>query len=82
MADHSPTGQVETGAKMDYSEHEKTYSGFLTLTKYVSLFCVALLAAMAFGFFTNAGFFSATVLLIAICGVGWYLLRDFPAHIT
>lgn len=75
MADHAPTGPIETGAKMDYREHEKTYAGFLTLTKYGSLFCAALLAAMAFGFFTSAGFFSATLLLIGICAVGWYFLR-------
>ena len=64
MADHSPTGPVETGAKMDYAEHEKTYHGFLTLAKYGSLFCVALLAAMAFGFFAGAGFFSGTILFV------------------
>ena len=75
MADHSPTGPLETGAKMDYPEHERTYAGFLTLAKYGSLFCGALLVAMAFGFFTSAGFFSASVLLIAILVVGWYLLR-------
>ena len=63
MADHTPTGPVEMGAEMDYAEHDKTYQRFLTLAKYVSLVCVALLAAMAFGFFTDAGFFSATVLL-------------------
>ena len=36
--------------------------GFLALAKYGSLFCAALLVAMAFGFFTSAGFFSATIL--------------------
>ncbi len=75
MADNSPTGPLETGAQMDYPEHQKTYAGFLALAKYGSLFCGALLIAMAFGFFTSAGFFSATVLLIAICAVGWYILR-------
>ncbi|MEP9387940.1 aa3-type cytochrome c oxidase subunit IV [Mesorhizobium sp. KR9-304] len=75
MADHSPTGPVETGAQMDYPEHEKTYAGFITLAKYGSLFCGALLAAMAFGFFTTAGFFSSTILLILICAVGWFILR-------
>ena len=75
MADHSPTGPVETGAQMDYPEHEKTYAGFITLAKYGSLFCVALLAAMAFGFFTSAGFFSSTILLVLICAVGWFILR-------
>jgi hypothetical protein len=75
MADHSPTGPVETGAQMDYPEHEKTYSAFIALAKYGTLFCVALLIAMAFGFFTAAGFFSSTILLILICAVGGFLLR-------
>lgn len=75
MADNTPTGPVEMGAEMDYSEHEKTYSLFLGITKYVSLFTVALLIAMAFGFFTSAGFFSATILFILISAVGAFLLR-------
>jgi hypothetical protein len=75
MADHSPAGPVETGAKMDYSEHEKTYAGFLTLAKYGSLSCIALLAAMAFGFFAGGGFFSGTVLFAAIMAAGYFALR-------
>jgi len=75
MADHSTTGAVELGAKMDYPEHEKTYSMFITLAKYGTLVCVALMIAMAFGFFTSAGFFSATVLFILVTVVGGYLLR-------
>ena len=75
MADNTPTGPVEMGAEMYYSEHEKTYSLFLGITKYVSLITVALLIAMAFGFFTSAGFFSATILFILISAVGAYLLR-------
>jgi hypothetical protein len=76
MADHTPTGPVELGADMDYAEHEKTYNGFLVLAKFGSLVVAALLIAMAFGFFfQTAGFFSATVLFILICGVGYFLLR-------
>jgi hypothetical protein len=75
MADNTPTGPVELGAEMDYSEHEKTYSLFIGLTKYVTLITVALLIAMAFGFFTSAGFFSATILFILISALGAYLLR-------
>lgn len=82
MADQTPTGPVEMGAQMDYEEHRKTYSLFISLTKYGSLVCLALLIAMAFGFFTTAGFFSSVVLFLIICGVGGYLLRDVPAHIT
>lgn len=70
MADHSPSGPVETGAEMDYAEHDRTYNGFLALAKYGSLFCVSLLIAMAFGFFTSAGFISATVLMVLIFAIG------------
>jgi hypothetical protein len=76
MADHTPTGPVELGADMDYAEHEKTYNRFLVLAKFGSLVVGALLIAMAFGFFfQTAGFFSATVLFILICAVGYFLLR-------
>lgn len=33
-------------AAMDYSEHKRTYAGFLTLTKYAIIFLVLLLAGM------------------------------------
>ena len=74
MADHSSTGPVELGAKMDYAEHDRTYAGFLALAKYGSLFCGALLVAMAFGFFA-AGFFSALILFVLILAVGALILR-------
>ena len=74
MADHSPAGPVELGAKMDYAEHERTYSGFIALAKYGSLFCAALLVAMAFGFFVG-GFLSGFILFILILAVGGYILR-------
>ena len=75
MADNTPAGPVETGASMDYEEHDKTFALFVGLAKYGSLVCAALLIAMAFGFFTSAGFFSATVLFVLIIAVGGYILR-------
>ena len=74
MAEHTPTGPVELGAKMDYAEHDRTYHGFLALAKYGSLFCGALLLAMAFGFFAG-GFFSATILFLLILAAGAFILR-------
>jgi hypothetical protein len=74
MAEHLPTGPAETGADMDYAEHDKTYDAFLAMTKYGSLVCVALLIAMAFGFFTSAGFFSSTILFVLVCVLGYVLL--------
>ena len=74
MAEHTPTGPVELGAKMDYAEHDRTYAGFIALAKYGSLFCGALLVAMAFGFFAG-GFFSATILFALVLAVGGFILR-------
>lgn len=62
------------GAAMDYAEHEKTYDLFLGLSKWGTVACVALLIAMAFGFFTTAGFVSSTILFIIIMGIAWFLL--------
>jgi len=75
MADNTPTGPVELGGQMDYQEHEKTYALFGNIVKYGTVSLVALLAAMAFGFFTAAGFFSATILFILLVAAGSYLLR-------
>lgn len=75
MADHSPAGPVELGAEMDYPAHEKTYNGFLALAKYGTLHCVALLIAMAFGFFTPAGMISSIILFLLIVAVGAFALR-------
>ena len=61
--------------EMDYPEHEKTYDFFINATKYGTLFCVALLVAMAAGFFTSAGFFSSLLLLILINVLGVIVLR-------
>ena len=74
MAEHH-SGPVEMGAPMDYPEHEKTYNFFIAAAKYGTLFCVALLIAMAAGFFTSAGFFSALLLFIILNVAGFILLR-------
>ncbi len=74
MAEHHE-GPVETGAPMNYAEHEKTYSFFLNATKYGTMVCVTLLIAMAAGFFTSAGFFSALLLFIILNVLGYFILR-------
>jgi hypothetical protein len=82
MADHPPAMPAEVGAEMDYPQHEKSYRLFVALAKYGTLHVLALLIAMAFGFFTSAGFFSSLILFILISAVGIYLLRSAPEHIA
>ena len=74
MADHSTdTGPLEIGAKMDYSEHNQTYGRFISLAKWGTITCIALMAAMAFGFFAG-GFFSGALLFVLILAAGYVLL--------
>lgn len=75
MAHDAPAGPVETGAAMDYVEHERTYAMFVGLAKYGALACVVLLAAMAFSFFTTAGWFSGIVLYVILFAIGAAILR-------
>lgn len=82
MAEHTSNGPVELGAEMDYPQHKETYNLFLALVKYGSLHTIALLVAMAFGFFTSAGFFSSLILFILISLIGIYFLRRAPDHVA
>jgi hypothetical protein len=74
MAKHHDAGPAEMGAPMDYAEHEKTYQGFVALCKWGTVAVVAVLMAMAFGFFAG-GWFSATILFFLICAIAWFILR-------
>lgn len=70
---HEDAGPLEVGAAMDYAEHDKTYAGFLNLAKYGTLACVALMAAMAFGFFVG-GLFSGTLFFVGLMILGYIIL--------
>ncbi len=74
MSEHH-TGPVETGASMNYAEHEKTYDLFIAGAKYGTVILAALMIAMAAGFFTAGGFFGGLVLFVVLTVAGIYLLR-------
>jgi hypothetical protein len=73
MAHHSDDHTVELGAAMDYPEHTATYGRFLSLAKWGSLVCIALLIAMAFYFFAHGGLFSV-LLFLGILALAAFLL--------
>ena len=66
MATESYHVDHENGADMDYSEHEQTYDMFLTLSKWTVIFCVALLLAMAVGFFMGGGMIGGLLTFIVL----------------
>ncbi|MEP2981133.1 MAG: aa3-type cytochrome c oxidase subunit IV [Lentilitoribacter sp.] len=69
------TGPVELGAEMDYSEHDKTYNVFMVGTKYGTLICVALLIAMAIGFFTSGGLLSGFISFFVLLIIGRFIMN-------
>lgn len=69
------SGSLEMGAEMDYSEHERTYSFFLSAAKWGTIVCVSLLIAMAAGFFGGLGLLWGTVLFLLLCVGAFFFLR-------
>lgn len=69
------TGPVELGAEMDYSEHDKTYDIFMVGAKWGTLVCVALLIAMAIGFYTAGGLIAGVVSFIICLFLGKMILK-------
>ncbi|NLR99571.1 aa3-type cytochrome c oxidase subunit IV [Rhizobium sp. P38BS-XIX] len=74
MAEHN-TGPIETGASMDYKEHEKTYNGFLLVSRVGSAIIAALLIGMAAGFFGHAGLFGGFIIFVVLAFIGAFLVR-------
>jgi hypothetical protein len=73
MAEHH-SGPVETGASMDYAEHEKTFRGFTAAAKYGSMMIAILLFCMMVGFFTSAGAFFSVLLFIVLTLGGFFVI--------
>lgn len=73
MAENQPSGPAETGAEMDYPEHERTYSMFLSMSKWLVILCGALLVAMAFGFFAGGGLFGGIIAFVALTILAYFL---------
>jgi len=64
----------EAAAAMDYAEHERTFALFMALTKWGTIATVALLIAMAFGFFAGGGLFGGTLVFVALLVLSWFIL--------
>lgn len=74
MSEHH-SGPVETGASMDYKEHEKTYDMFIAGSKYGTVILVALMLAMAAGFFGGAGLIGGLFVWIILSAAGIFIMR-------
>ena len=65
MVERPHSGTAELGAPMDYPEHERTYDGFLTLTKLTVLAAIiTMVSLILFAFGGGAGFWLGVLMLI------------------
>ena len=78
MATHgdSSHGGDYTRGEMIIEEHEKTYEGFLKMTKWGSLYLAALLVLLVLWFCTGAGFIGAIISAVVLLVLGTLALSE------
>ena len=73
MATH---GGDYTRGEMIVEEHEKTYSGFLKMTKWGSLYLAAILLLITLWFCTSAGFMGGAITAVVVLVLGTLVLSE------
>ena len=78
MATHgdSSHGGDYTRGEMIIEEHEKTYEGFLKMTKWGSLYLAALLVTLVLWFCTGTGFLGALITGVVLLVLGTLALSE------
>ena len=78
MATHGDTshGGDYTRGEMIIEEHEKTYEGFLKMTKWGSLYLAALLVTLVLWFCTGTGFLGALITGVVLLVLGTLALSE------
>lgn len=59
---------------MDYAEHDNTYEIFIKFSIWTTALCVALLIAMAAGFFAGFGLFGGTLVFAILTAICYFVL--------
>jgi len=68
------TKTTEPDNAMDYQEHEKTYEAFIKFSIWTTAICIAIVVAMAFGFFAGGGLIGGTLLFVLLMLACWFAL--------
>jgi len=66
--------KAEAASPMDYAQHERTYASFLWLTKWGIAGNVAVLVAMAFGFFGGFGLFGGILIFLLLIAIAYFVI--------
>lgn len=73
MAEQGSIEISENGAEMDYQAHENTYEVFLNIFKWGTVGCIALMIAMAVGFFAGGGLIGGTIALVILLAISAFI---------
>jgi thiamine transporter ThiT len=65
-----------TRGEMIIEEHEKTYDGFLKMTKWGSLYLAAIVLSLVLWFCTGAGFLGGIITGVVLLVVGTLVLSE------
>ena len=74
MATHG--GDDYTRGEMIIEEHEKTYEGFLRMTKWGSLYIAAMVLTLTLWFCTPTGFLGAVIAAAVVIVLGTLVLSE------
>ncbi len=74
MAEQGSIEISEDGAEMDYLAHEKTYEVFLNIFKWGTVGSIALMVAMAVGFFGGGGLIGGTIAFVILMAISAFIL--------
>ena len=61
---------------MNIDEHERTYSGFMKVSKWASLYVAALLLLITLWFCTGTGFLGSAITTLVVLGLGTLVLGE------
>ncbi len=73
MAEH---GAEYHRGEMDIHEHVETFTGFMKLTKWGSLYLAAILLMVTLWFCTTAGFLAGVIAAAVVIGLGTLVLSE------
>ena len=71
----TPEFDINNPAEMDYSEHQRTYSRFLTITKWGSATILAILVGMLVGLIAGAGVIASVFSFLIVLAIAWIVFR-------
>lgn len=74
MAEQPTVELPENGADMDYEGHVKTYENFVKLFKWGTVASVALMIAMAVGFFGGGGLVGGTIVFFILLAISYFFV--------